>query len=246
MSSEPPTHHVRAAVEVARIIDAAGNSGDDVRGSYLHVPTGGEHDTSSLVAGERLLVELGLLIERDGRLYPAGALHVLAKVQRPEAESLIRSAHRSHVDQELLDRIGAAGEVAVVDVCQDNLAALGHPQLADQVQQVSSFDDSLGYDVLAPVIAGAVRMLEVKTSARSTPGIFQFYLSRNEYDVGRRHPDSWALVACTWNGTGATVLGWCRASVLTTYLPTDGLGRWTEAHAKFPTHLLTPGVPPPV
>jgi hypothetical protein len=50
----------------------------------------------------------------------------------------------------------------------------------------------------------------------------------------------------TPGGTEVVIVGWCRASALTSYLPTDGLGRWTEAHVQLPCTQLFSGIPPAV
>jgi hypothetical protein len=113
------------------------------------------------------------------------------------------------------------------------------------IVQVSVFDDTLGYDVSAPTLRhGASRHLEVKTASTVHAGLFPFYLSRNEYEVGRREPAEWALVACERSSDTVTILGWCRASVLTDYLPTDHRGRWTEALVRVPRAILFEGIPP--
>ena len=243
---EPTDYQVRAAIEVARLMDTAGNAVVDARDAYQHTLTLGEHTPRSLRAGEALLLRMGLLREEDGRLFPASALGVLARVDDAESADLIRAWHHSAVAEELRELIGNAGEEAVLAACRENLLALGRRDLADRVQQVSLIDDTRGYDVYAPSLRGASRLLEVKTSGRSVPGAFAFYISRNEYDTGRRNPDSWALVACTWDGAKADVIGWCRAAALTTYLPLDGSGRWTEALVHLPQTVLTRGLPPAV
>lgn len=242
-ASEPTDYQIDAAMEVARLIDDAGNSVADARDAYQHTLTLGEHTAGSLRAGEALLLRLGLLYEENGRLYPSSKLAVLARVDDAESAEVIRARHRSVLAQELRELIGNAGEEAVLTACRENLVALGRRDLAARVQQVSLIDDTLGYDVHAPSVTGTARLLEVKSSGRIVPGAFAFYLSRNEYDTGRRNPDSWALVACTWDGAAAQVVGWCRAIALTAYLPVDGSGRWTEAFVHLPQTLLSRGLP---
>lgn len=240
---EPSEYEVSAAVEVARLIDAVGNAVADARDAYQHTLTLGEHTSRSLRAGEALLLRMGLLREEDGRLFPTNELGVVARVDDAESADLIRAWHHSVIAEELRQLIGKAGEEVVLTTCRENLLALGRRDLADRVQQVSLVDDTRGYDVYAPSVMGRSRLLEVKTSGRSVPGAFAFYVSRNEYDTGRRHPNSWALVACTWDGAEADIVGWCRAAALTTYLPLDGSGRWTEAFVHLPQTVLTRGLP---
>lgn len=249
MSEPGPTdYQLRAAVEVARIIDADGNPTADARDAYRHILTQGEHRATSLLAGEALLLQAGLLVEVDGRLFRTEALGIVANLELEVAADAVRARLRTVVDEQTRQLIGAAGEAAVVSACRENLADLGRTELAAAVQQVSLVDDTLGYDVHAPAIVGPPRLLEVKTSTRDTPGRVEFFLSRNEYTAGQRNPEAWAMVACTWSAGDdeAQIVGWCRAFVLTPYLPTDGMGRWTEAFVQLPRTRLAGGIPPAV
>ena len=121
---------------------------------------------------------------------------------------------------------------------------MGRPDLRWQVQRVSLVSDSLGYDVWAPSIGATSRHLEVKTSTRLAFGSFEFYLSRNEFEVGRREAAAWALVACHIDGERVADVGWCRAAALGAYLPDDQNGYWTEARVRLPRAVLVDGLPP--
>jgi hypothetical protein len=112
------------------------------------------------------------------------------------------------------------------------------------VQQVSVISDALGYDVLAPRIDAAPRKLEVKTTASLVDkGLMRFFLTRNEYEQGRRAPESWSLVACHFVDMQVIILGWTPARTLMPYLPDDGNGRWAEALVRFPLSGLAVGIP---
>lgn len=93
-----------------------------------------------------------------------------------------------------------------------------------------------------------MRRLEVKTqTVDASPATVRFYLTRNEYDTGRSNPTEWALVSCSRTRTGdLALLGWCRAATLTSYLPVDQAGKWTEALVKVPLSALTRGLPAPI
>ncbi|MCV7311909.1 DUF3883 domain-containing protein [Mycobacterium paraffinicum] len=111
---------------------------------------------------------------------------------------------------------------------------------------MSVLDDSLGYDVLAPMITGKARHLEVKTTRSKPSATFDFFLSRNEFDTGRRDSE-WALVACRRvNENDIEVVGWCRAQSLYPYVPEDRSGRWTEAQLHLPASVLFDDIPPAV
>ena len=87
--------------------------------------------------------------------------------------------------------------------------------------------------------------MEVKTSIATKSGLFRFYLSRAEYEVGLVDSE-WALVGCQVEEDDTLSLaGWCRAPSLDTYLPVDGqAGRWVSAEVSVPVALLKPGLPP--
>jgi hypothetical protein len=168
----PPTQHqLRAALRVARIIDAGGNSLVDVHGSYLHLPTQGEHRSVDLQVGEGLLRDAGVLTQIGDRLAPSKRLELLARVDDATAlevltDLLAASTGRAVLEDDLDRReiIGAAGEEAVANACRHELEMLGRAALAVGVQRVSLLDNRLGYDVSAPCLSAGPRKLEVKTS----------------------------------------------------------------------------------
>lgn len=166
-----------------------------------------------------------------------------ALVPDPERrEALLLAMARRH-DESVRAALGARGEEFVVSVARDELRNLGRHDLAAQVRRVSEMSDQLGYDVVAPRIRG-IRRLEVKTSV-ATSGLFRFYLSRAEYEVGLVDSE-WALVGCQSQVDDTMdLVGWCRASSLDAYLPADGsAGRWVSAEISVPVTLLQPGLPP--
>jgi hypothetical protein len=158
-------------------------------------------------------------------------------------EALLIAMARRH-DESVRAALGARGEAFVASVAQDELRSLGRHDLAERVRRVSEMSDQLGYDVVAPRILGT-RRLEVKTSGVTGAGLFRFYLSRAEYEVGLVDSD-WALVGCQADEDDALSLaGWCRATSLEPYLPNDGqAGRWVSAEVSVPLTLLMPGLPP--
>lgn len=247
-----PTHHeLLAALRVARIVDDAGNFVTDVRDSYRHVLSQGEHRAADLHVGEVLLLAAGVLVRTGDHILPGTTLTAIANLDDDTALRIISNLLTDTVgpagdDVDRRAEVGAAGEDQVLIACKEELGQLGRPDLASAVQRVSLVDDSLGYDVSAPRISGPPRMLEVKTSGGQAQGMFAFYLTRNEYDVGRKHPRSWALVACALTGRqelAAGIIGWCRVSSLEQYLPNDGNGHWTEALVRLPPAILIGGIP---
>lgn len=255
LSELPSLHQLRAALRVARFIDASGNDSWDVRDVYRHAMTKGEHPEPYLVDGEEILIRAGLVEQHEGRLIPLPGLGVVAALDDRTALELIGNQLPERDADEAADdvvsevdrsRIGAIGEELVLELCRNELVSLGRSELAARVVRVSLVSDALGYDVLAPVLVGRTRRLEVKTGTRPAGTSFRFFLSRNEFEIGRRYVDSWALVACRLrpDGDDADVLGWCRVDALRPYLPDDHNGRWTEALVRLPLASLIHGLPP--
>jgi hypothetical protein len=249
-------HRLRAALHVARIIDQLGNATDDIHSAYRHALTLGEYPADHLKDAEQLLVCAGLLHRVDHRIIPAAGLAALAGVDEQSAVELLAAAlgadkvgHES-VELDEADRaaLGSAGEEHVATQLRRELAALGHTDLAGAVQRVSLVSDRLGYDISAPTLTGAVRKLEVKTQRASAQSTMRLFLTRNEYEAGRRDREAWALVACRAHIDSAEIetVGWCSAEALKPYLPEDQNGRWTEALVRLPVVVLVPGLPPAV
>ncbi len=70
----PSLHVARAALHVAAIVDQTGSAVRDARESYWHHATGGTFAPVDLDRGQRLLVDVGLLVEVDGTLMPVADL----------------------------------------------------------------------------------------------------------------------------------------------------------------------------
>lgn len=141
--------------------------------------------------------------------------------------------------------IGEIGEELVVQAAKDDLRSLGHPDLAAQVRRVSLGSDALGYDITAPRTAGAKRFLEAKAGLGADTA--RFFLSRNEWETGRRYPDDWFLVYCRVEDTRARtgeIVGWCSAMELDDHVPSDrGAGEWSSICVAFPAAQLHPELP---
>lgn len=227
------------------MMDDEGNSQQETARSFLLVMSQGEHRSGDLGAGLAILMDIGLVVQEGDRLIPKTALLLLAGLSDADALRHLRRVCAEQVDSLARVQSGVAGETAIVEACRVELSSLGRPDLAAKVTQLSVLDDTLGYDVSAPTLTERVRLLEVKTTTHPSEAIFTFFLSRNEFDVGRRER-SWSLVACEASGDAASVIGWCRASALVPYLPEDHHGRWTEAFIRLPRSVLLEGIPPAV
>ncbi|HWX98140.1 MAG TPA: DUF3883 domain-containing protein [Solirubrobacteraceae bacterium] len=278
----PSLHVARAALHVAAIVDQRGSMAAEAEESYWHHATGGTFAPADLDRGERLLLDAGLLVDRNGKLTPTPQLAQLLEGSAPDAlaaltrrviaviaptdleepaaaaqlaELVPDAARREQLLMDLQRRfddtrqrlIGEVGEELVMGAARSELRAMGRGDLAREVQRVSLLSDQLGYDIRAPRVTGARRLLEVKaTTAAATPSSLAIHLSRNEADTGARFPD-WALVACVVENIDQRlghIVGWCSSQALADLLPLDGLAsRWEQACIDLPLERLSPGLP---
>jgi len=263
--SRASLHQTRAALSVAQLIDQAGNDPRSARSAYMQAITNGSHSADGLAVGERLLLTCGLLTEVNGVLMPTAALTALCRLDEHDAVAALAAAigatrvelegsdsrDELHMDGdfgmsdlEWRAELGRQGEEFVLHVVRAELQELDRADLADRVQRVSLISDRLGYDIVAPRITGSPRRIEVKAQLATNVHRARFFISRNEYEVGRRE-EAWALVCCAI-GDPSRVLGWCSASALTPYLPIDGNGRWDQALVAVPLSALLEGTPAPI
>lgn len=168
-----------------------------------------------------------------------------AAIQDAERREELLVALGSKYDDALARLVGEIGEEIVLHAVRDELLQLGYPSLARDAHRVSLQSDALGYDVSAPRIGGSRRLLEVKAS--TSPGEIEFFLSRNEAEVGRCYPDDWFLVYVRVQSieqrTGE-IIGWCERGSLDAHLPLDhGSGTWTSVRIASSADLLKTGIP---
>ncbi|MGB4776898.1 DUF3883 domain-containing protein [Microbacterium sp.] len=246
----PTDFQVTAALWVARAIDPIGTDQPTLERTFHHAVTQGRFPRQDLDNAYRFLLDAGLILPQVGR----ASLHesVVPLLALPDDTALPLLARllgdAPGLEDDFADavrraEIGALGENAVVRWCVEELVEVGRRDLAEQVKRVSLVSDRFGYDITAPTVRADPRMLEVKASTSGSGKTFRFFLTRNEYEVGRRHPRQWALVACAVAADSVTILGWCRVSEFERYLPDDGNGHWTEARVYLPVSALLSGVP---
>jgi hypothetical protein len=85
----PSSHVLRAALHVARQVDAEGAPIPSVHTGYTHYSSGGVYPPEDLRLGEQLLLALGLLREEDDFLYPSGDITEVVGAADPEAYELL-------------------------------------------------------------------------------------------------------------------------------------------------------------
>lgn len=174
-----PTPHVaRAAVQVAAVLDQHGSRVVDADESYWRRATGGVYAPPDLRLGQQLLVEVGLVEERDGMLYPTAALSELVDLADDEsAAALAVWVADQKLETEAVESAGAALAATLDQLLDDParreqmLVALGrrfddtYQRLLGEIGEelvVAAARcelDALGY----PELATAVRRISLAT-----------------------------------------------------------------------------------
>jgi len=143
---------------------------------------------------------------------------------------------------EVLKKIGDTGEVFVVNELRKH-----HPiELHSQINHVAKYDDTLGYDICSPSIVNTDydSLLEVKTSVRQTPDKFEFFLSRNEFEVGisNRH---WCIVAVSIVDNKPLIIGHLYCYQIESRLPRDTVdsAKWVSCKLSVEREIFRSGLP---
>jgi hypothetical protein len=137
---------------------------------------------------------------------------------------------------------GLAGEKFIAAACVAILEREGRSELASRVRHVSLISDQLGYDVVAPNLAGDDMRLEVKTTSRPPAADVSVFLSHNEARAGSRD-SRWRLVICATDAGEHHVLGSCSYSTIAEFLPVNTQrGRWVSCQVRIPESALARGL----
>jgi hypothetical protein len=98
-------------------------------------------------------------------------------------------------------------------------------QGAGAPEWISLNDNGAGYDVLSTRLSQgrlAPKLIEVKSSRSQRP---RLYLTRNEWEVGRRSPQAWIIHFWDMRSRSLTELSW---TTLEAHVPRDqGGGSWS-------------------
>jgi hypothetical protein len=168
----------RAAVHVAAVIDKGGSRVVDADESYWRRATGGLYAPPDLRLGQRLLIDVGLVEERDGMLYPTPQLQQLVeRADDDSAAALALWAAEKAVDPALTSPSEAALSATLEELVDDPgrreqmLIALGqrfedaHQRLVGEIGEELVLTaaraelQGLGY----PALAARVRRLSLET-----------------------------------------------------------------------------------
>lgn len=215
-------------------------------GSYL-IPTTALKTLLSSEAEDVVQALCVFAIDRNTNIDPERLdLELRGLITEDKRRAEILAHHGRLFDDEQRKAIGTLGEEIVVQAARDELIGLGWEELAPRVRQVSLHDDTAGYDVEAPKIAGLARLLEVKaTTVQSDPVVV--HLSRNEYEVGCQNLGRWALTVVIIESLElrqGQILGWMYATSIEDQVPLDRPGgSWEGALLRLPRAMLIPGIP---
>lgn len=132
-------------------------------------------------------------------------------------------------DSERLSEIGLQGETFLYNFLCDRMPE----EKLKHVIHISLFDDTAGFDIKTPDPANLEisLLLEVKTTVR--PGkTFQFYLSRNEYNIAKVQ-NNWKLVAILKRNGRHDICGFVNRQYIFDNAPVDISNQAMWQNAKF-------------
>jgi hypothetical protein len=139
----------------------------------------------------------------------------------PEAWSICEAFPKRKLkfdpDDSVLRDLGLRGEEYVIDCLRAELPIDKHSRIV----HLSLEDDSAGYDIRTPSTQASdeQNLLEVKTSSRAG-NTFRFFLSRNEFETGKRNPQWRLILVSAKNGTFG-IAGVLRVEDITNLMPVD-------------------------
>ncbi|GGX64936.1 hypothetical protein GCM10010358_19140 [Streptomyces minutiscleroticus] len=180
------------------------------------------------------LPDADLLIRTPDEL-PEDALRAAASLGLSEEEAFGQlGAVWGKVDAQKRSRIGAAGELALVELLRASTKA--------RIEHVAMWSDGFGYDIAVHTVGHSAH-LEVKSTTRRSR--LTVYISRNEYETACRDPQ-WELIAIRLTpeleleAVATIPKEWIAAQV-----PADSgtYGHWESCRLEVPPDVPVPGIP---
>ncbi|RZI00622.1 DUF3883 domain-containing protein, partial [Staphylococcus condimenti] len=95
---------------------------------------------------------------------------------------------------------GSKGENIVM---QYEIDRLKESKYLNEIEQVSIYDDSKGYDIKSYEENGEVRYIEVKTTSSANRA--DIFISRNEVEFGKKHSNYWIYIVTDINNEQPTI-----------------------------------------
>ena len=92
-------------------------------------------------------------------------------------------------------KIGLQGESHVLKFEKDRLKSLGRNDLAESIEWVSEFDDTLGYDIISYDIdkSGKEHKIYIEVKTTEGPENTPFFLSKNELETMEECKDNYCI-----------------------------------------------------
>ena len=145
-------------------------------------------------------------------------------------------------DNKNLQKIGRKGELFIIE----QLEKLLPKEKRDSIKHVSEYNDLVGYDIYSPSTKNSDNnfCLEVKTSVKSFRDDFHFYLSRNEFNVGRKSKN-WVLAFVSIIDSIPTLCGYLYCYQIESLVPQDTNDncRWESCSINVSKKYLRKGLP---
>lgn len=259
-------YEVHCALTVLGLIDATGSKLTDLEYSYGRVASNGYFRIEELKNGQALLESLGLLVQVGDLIRRSSTADLLFKNQDAFVSEVIESLRNrrnaqspsllslevspavphqlvpgdSVLDQLSRQLIGSIGELHVIHFTIQTLEYLGQLEELVSIKQVSLISDRFGFDI-AVELKSRVFNLEVKTSTIARSSTFEFYLSRNEYEISQVDPN-WFLVVCYLRQRNPDIVdveGWISGIQIKDCCPLDRpKSIWQSARISLPKDCL--------
>ena len=145
-------------------------------------------------------------------------------------------------DPVTLKMIGDAGELYVIEELKSSLPV----ELHSCINHVAQKNDALGYDIIAPSVLDTDKtvILEVKTTTVKNKNGIQFFLSRNEFEVGQKNRN-WSIIFVTITDSVKSVLGHIYCYQFESKIPreVDKNVLWQSCKIYIETSAIRPGIP---
>lgn len=247
----PPVIWFDTAIEIVDFAKKNRHKGDFITDSKLRPQIIGQSFSYRIDVMQEL-VKAGLVEIQDDRLVIGNTINVewlsaALEAGNPNAWDFavalgIDEKAEKKFDTQALKRIGDMGENFVLEELRKH-----HPsELHRQIEHVAKYDDTLGYDISSPSISNSDKnsLLEVKTSVRQISGKFEFYLSRNEFEIGKVNRN-WCIVAISVVNNIPAVIGHLYIYQIESSLPRDidKSAKWESSKLSIKLEAFRPGLP---
>ena len=113
-----------------------------------------------------------------------------AEAVKPNDKESVRAAQDYEKSQRNKQKAGENAELAVIRYERDKLNNLGHPELADLVEQISKKNSAAGYDIKSYDVKDDGSFVEIHIevkSAKRTSKYIEFFISENELEKFKKY-----------------------------------------------------------